>query len=245
MRMVSYFGPMAVLVALSLIATALLGIWSGGSSNHLTLGLFAAVLTVGVHSLMILFMIITGRVLRAAMQSRPLGDTYLAELNEFFAKKPGYPAALLAALAIVATGVLGYGQRGFGLPRSVHMLVGLTAVVVNLWTLVIEFKTLRDNQLLLDRTAAELDRIDREQPEERELDPGEPMRFSPTGRWVLAGFVSWAPLAYWTLVVWKGSFDRISPVFLAVTILGSLGCFVSAWLTRGLDQAGQPANSES
>jgi len=245
MRMVSYFGPMAVLVAIGLIATAALGISTGGSANHLGLGLVTAILTVGVHSLMILFMIITGRVLRAAMQSRPLREEYLQELNEFFANKAGYPAALLAALAIVATGVLGYGQRAFGLPPSVHMLVGLVAVVGNLWALTLEFKTLRDNQLLLDRTAAELDRIDSEQTEERELDPGEPMRYSPTGRWVLAGFVSWAPLAYWTLVVWKGSVDRISPVFLGVTALASVGCFVSAWLTRGLDQAGQPADSQN
>jgi len=244
MRMVSYFSGLALLVVPALLATAVTGIWLGGAGPHLALGLFTAALTVAVHSLMILFMIITGRVLRAAMQSRVLDPTYLSELNEFFARKPGYPAALLAALLIVATGVLGYGQRGFGLPGEVHMLVGLTTVLVNLWTLGVEFKTLRENQMLLDRTAAELDRLDAEQ-QERPLDPGEPMRFSPSGRWLLAGVASWAPLAYWALVVWKGSLDQVSPVFLAGTALVSAFCFVSAWLTRGLASGGEPANSEA
>ena len=245
MRMVTYFGPMAVLVAVALIATAALGIWTGGTPNHLTVGLFAAVLTVGVHSLMILFMIITGRVLRAAMQSRPLGDQYLQELNVFFARKPGYPAALLAAFSIVVTGVLGYGQRGFGLPPAVHMLVGLLAVIGNLWALTIEYRTLKENQTLLDRTARELDRLDIEQPEDRQLDEGDPMRYSPSGRWVLAGFLSWIPLAYWTLVVWKGSFARVSPVFLTLSLVASIGCFLFAWLTRGLNESGEPASSEN
>ncbi|MFT5286227.1 MAG: hypothetical protein ACI8TQ_002395, partial [Planctomycetota bacterium] len=206
MRMVSYFTPMAALVAAGLLATAITGIWYGGSQTHLTVGLFAAILTVGVHTLMILFMIITGRVLRAAMESRPLGPEYLTELNDYFSKKPGYPAALLSAVSIVATGVLGYSQRGFGLAASIHMIVGLAAVILNLWALTLEYKTLCANQRLLDRTAEALDKLDAANEKPLPEDEAETMRYAPTGRWILAGCVAWAPLIYWTLVVWKGAF---------------------------------------
>jgi hypothetical protein len=238
--MVHYFGALALLAAPALLATALSGVFLGGREPHLTIGLFTAVTAVATHSLMILFMIVTGRVIKAAMASRTLDPAYLGELNRFFEKKPAYPAALLAAFAIVATGVLGYAQRGFGLPPAVHMLVGIGAVVLNLWALAVEYRALRDNQSLLDRTAKELDRLDAEGARDVVLeDPNAALRFSPSVRWLLAAGVAWGPVAYWGVVVWKGSFERISPAFLWGSGFASAFCLLSAWLTRG-----ESANSE-
>jgi hypothetical protein len=233
MRMVHYFSALAVLVAPALLATAVSGIWLRGTATHLSLGLFTAVLAVATHTLVIVFMIVTGRVLKAAMKSRALDEVYLGELNEFFARKSAYPAAVLAAAAVVATGVLGYAQRGFGLTPTVHMLVGLGAVLLNLWALGLEHRTLRTNQSLIDRTAEELDRLDREQPVEP-LEGGEPMRFTPSVRWLLAAGVAWGPYLYWGLVVWRGSFDRLGSTFLVVSAAASAFCLVCAWLARGL-----------
>ena len=40
------------------------------------------------------------RVLRAAMQARRLEPTFLAELNDFFARRRAYPLAIFAAFAV-------------------------------------------------------------------------------------------------------------------------------------------------
>ena len=238
MRMVHYFGALALIAIPTLIATAISGVFLGGSGPHLTIGLFAAITAIAVHSIMILFMIVTGRVIKAAMASRDLDPTYLAELNQFFRDRRAYPAALLAAAAIVATGVLGYGQRGFGLPSAVHMLVGIGAVILNLWAISEEYRTLRGNQALLDRTAEELDRMDAEREEAPiEVDPEAVFRFAPAARWLFASLAVWGPVLYWALVVWKGDFGHISALFVWGSGFASAFCLISAWLTRRLTSA--------
>ncbi len=212
MRMVHYFGIVAALAVPALIATVLTGV--SGARVHLTVGLLTAMLTVALHTLLIVFMIITGRVLREAVRARHLEATFLVELNDFFAKKKIYPVSILAAFAIVVAAVLGYGNRGFGLPSAVHMLVGLTALLVTLWAIPIEIRTLMENQRLLDRVATELDRLDREQgprlsDEEFAVSEGyDPRRMSA---WTLNfALGAWLPYLYQALIVWRGDFGRVS-----------------------------------
>lgn len=214
MRMVHYFAALAVLVIPALLWTA----WTGavGSSTHLGVGLFSAVFSVAVHSLLIMFMIITGRVLKEAMIARPLGPQFLAELNAFFARKAAYPAALFAVLAVVVAAVLGYGQRAFGLSPIVHWIAGLVAVGINVWAIPLEYRSLRENQLLIDRAATELDRIDRELAASGTTPTaylGEEPIYDPAraARWGLIVAISaWFPYLYWGLIVWKGDFARVS-----------------------------------
>lgn len=212
----SYFAAAAGVTVVTLLWTAWTGI-SGDRPRHLPAGLVGATVTVATHSLVILFMIITGRVLREAMRSRPLGDEFLAELNAFFARKKAYPVALLAVLVTVAAAVLGYGNHGFGLSPAVHMLTGLCALVFNLWALPIEYRTLRENQVLVDRAARELDRLDVERgvPEVEEP-PASPLRLGLT-----LAIGAWLPYLYWGLIVWKGRFENVPLLpFLAASLFG-------------------------
>src|SRR6188474_3461644 len=161
MRMVHYFTGLAALVIPALAWTAWTG-FAGGGEVHVGWGLFAAVYTAAVHTLLILFVLVTGRVLKEAMAARPLGPEFLAELNDFFARKKAYPFAILAACATAAAAVLGFAPRGFGMPVWIHWAAGLAAIAANLWAIPSEFRALRENQLLIDRAATELDRMDRE-----------------------------------------------------------------------------------
>jgi len=213
MRMVHYFAGLAVLVIPALAWTAATG--ALGSPAHVGVGLFSAIFAVGVHSLLILFMIVTGRVLKEAMRARPLGPGFLAELNAFFAKKAAYPAALFAVLAVATAAVLGFGHRGFGLPGWVHWSAGLVAIAFNVWAITIEYRALRENQVLIDRVARELDRLDHErelaQPGSTGPEPDAPYDPANTARWGLIVAVSaWFPYLYWGLIVWKGDFDRVA-----------------------------------
>lgn len=228
MRMLHYFGALSALVVPALVVTAVTGIWMSGGETHLTVGLLTAIYVVAVHTLLIMFMIVTGRVLKSAMQSRPLAPEFLDELNQFFARKSAYPAALLAAVAVVATAVLGYAQRGFGITPAIHMLAGLGTLLLNLWALPIEWMTLRDNQGLLDRTAAELDRLDRSGVPARELPPES--WASPSVRWLLFAAAWWAPYVYWAVVEHRGDFSDVSVhPWVELSVLG----VVAAWLARG------------
>ena len=210
MRMIHYFGALALVATLLLIAT----LWTGvtAASDHLTVGLLASILTVAAHSGLILFMVVTGRILREAMIARSLGEEFLAELNAFFARKSGYPAALLAVLLIATAAVLGYANRSFALPPIVHMLVGIIAVVGNLAAFGVEARALLDNQRLLDRAAKRLDEIDREREESGLPEPDGAEYHGPNfvhlGLTITVG--AWLPYLYILLIVWKGRADQVS-----------------------------------
>lgn len=208
MRMWKYFVLAASLLALVLLAAVISGLLHDRSQRHLWIGLFTVVLGVGVHTLVILFMLVTGRVLREAMRARALGPEYLERLNEFFACRSAYPLAGLGAATLVAAGVLGMGARGFGISPAWHMLLGLSAAALNLWALQQEYFALRRNQRLVDEVAGELDRIDRETPPPVDAAAqGDPRAVARFGVTLAVG--AWLPYLYWTLVTWRGDFSRV------------------------------------
>ena len=213
MRMVHYFAGLAALVLPALLGAAWTG-FAGFGEAHVSWGLVAAVYTAAVHTLLILFVLVTGRVLKEAMAARPLGPEFLAELNVFFARKKAYPFAILAACATAAAAVLGFAPRAFGLPVWMHWAAGLAAIGANLWAIPSEYRALRENQALIDRAATELDRMDRESAASGGTDAApEPWVYDPrnAARWgLIVAVSSWFPYLYWALVVWRGDFSRVS-----------------------------------
>jgi len=212
-RMTHYFWVFAAFLvpALGFAAwTGLSTMWTGASPTelHLTAGLIASVLAVGAHSLLIIFMIVTGRILREAVRVRNLSSKFLEELNLFFADRRAYPAAGLSSAFIVTAAVLGYGNRGFGLHPSVHMLVAIGAVIYNLYALTLESRALLENQRLLDRVKGELEASDaRGEGPIADPSPGvvSPMPWGPT---LAVG--AWLPYLYWGLFTWHGDFSKVS-----------------------------------
>lgn len=232
MRMVHYYLALACVLAPCLVLTLLSGAFHEGSQRHLLLGFFGAVLCVATHTLLILFMIVSGRVLKVAMQSRPLSPAFLEELNRFFAERRAYPLALFSAFAATAAAVLGYG-RYIGVPAAVHVLVGVGAVLMNLLALGQGVRSLRANQRLLDRAAGELDRLDAAGAPVRP-EAGEPQwSLGPAARWLVFALSAWGPYLYWSLVVWRGAFARVHPALAALSVLVSLFGLAQAWRARG------------
>jgi hypothetical protein len=234
MRMVHYHLALSAVLAPALLITAATGIWHDGSQVHLGLGVLTAMLAVATQTLLILFMIVTGRILKEAMRSRPLAPDFLAELNRFFSERRAYPVALGASALAVATAVLGYGSR-IGVPPAVHMLLGLFTVVVNLATIPAGQRTLRGNQELLDRVAGELDRIDAELAARGAAVETPEIRWTVglAARRLVFAASAWLPYLYWGLVVWRGDFARVPAAFLAATAALSFLGLASAWRARG------------
>lgn len=227
MRMVHYYLALAILVAPALLATLFLGVFHDGSLKHTYAGLFTSIGCVALNTLFILFMIVTGRVLKAAMKARSLRPEFLTELNQFFAKKTAYPMALIAATLAVATAVLGHG-RFIGVPAWVHLVLGLITVLVNLLGIPACMRVLGENQKLLDHVARELDRLDEVEGPVPE-GTGEPeWRYGPRTRWFIFATSAWLPYLYWALVVWRGQFEKVPTAFLVVTVLASAAGILGA-----------------
>jgi len=224
--MVHYYAALACLVPFALLATVATGIWHDGSQRHLVLGLFTSIYCVAVHTLLILFMIVTGRILKTTMRTRSLDPGFLAELNLFFAERSAYPVALLGAASITATAVLGHG-RYIGVPTWIHELMAIAATLLNLFAVSSGYRTLRENQRLVDRVAAELDRLDRSGAPVAEEPPA--LAWGARGRWLIFGLAAWAPYLYWGLVVWRGRFAEVGPALPAACALASLFGMARAW----------------
>jgi hypothetical protein len=206
MRMIHYFGGFAVFLVLALLLAAYTGF--SGRESHLISGLICAVAAIGTHSLLILFMIVTGRVLREAVRVRNLSPSILDELNSFFAQHRAYPAAIFSCFLITTAAVLGYGHHSFGLHPSIHMLVACGALIYNLYALKIELRAIAANQRLIDRATLELDAADaRGEGPVNEPSPGiiSPMPWGPT-----LAIGAWLPYVYWSLFTWRGDFSKVS-----------------------------------
>ena len=206
MRMTHYFGAFAAFLVPALFCAAFTGFY--GAESHLMYGLVCAVAAIGTHSLLILFMIVTGRVLREAIRVRNLSEEFLEELNVFFAQTSAYPAAVFSCFLITTAAVLGYGHLSFGLHPSIHMLIASGALFYNLYALTIEVRALANNQRLVDKVALELDAADaRGEGPVSEPSPGtvSPMPWGPT-----LAFGAWLPYLYWGLFTWRGDFTKVS-----------------------------------
>jgi hypothetical protein len=223
MRMWQYFLGGALLLVVALALTIGLGLTFDATHKHLWAGLFTVALGVGVHTLVILFMLVTGRVLREAVKARRLSDEFLVELNQFFASKRAYPLAGLGAASLVAAGVLGYGSRGFGISPAWHWLIGVGAALLNLFALQHEYIALRANQRLVDRAQRELDASDRA----AELSGAVPAAEAPPAPWIslrnglTLAIGAWLPYLYRTIIERRGRFDDVGVhPWLELSVLG-------------------------
>jgi len=211
MRMSTYFMSLLTLAVVGLIATATAGLT--GSSMHLMLGLGTAFVVVGLHSMVILFMLICARLLREGHENCGLSATYLKRSNDFFREKGGFFLALAGAFSIVAAGVLGYSKHAFGIPAEVHLYTGLFAMLITFIGIPIELQALRNVEGLLDEARVLLDREDEVRATRGEAPLGsdhQPYKDSPRG---IAGFVLIVPVLiylYQGLMVWHGDFTQVS-----------------------------------
>jgi hypothetical protein len=240
MRMSQYYLTLMILAVGGLFATATLGI--RGSSLHLTLGLFTACLVVLLHSLVILFSLISSRLLREAHENCGLAPEFLKRSNHFFRERGGFFLALAGSFSIVAAGVLGYGERAFGLSSEVHLLAGLAAMCVTVVAIPVELRALSRAEALLDEAKEYLDREDERRAERGQAPAGSdhrPYRDSPLA---VACFVALAPLLiylYQALIVWRGDFGRVSlHPWLEVCALGLVLALVAARKQRRPERNG-------
>jgi len=245
MRMSHYFLSLAVLAVGGLLASALAGVL--GWEHHLSVALPTAIVVVGLHSLVILFVLIGGRLLREGISNCGLDPAYLQRNNAFFKRSKGLFLSLGGAFSIVAAGVLGYSERAFSIPSEVHLLVGLGAALVAFLPLPHEYRALRTIEGLLDEAREALAAEDRRRAAEG-LGPVDeahvPYRDSQSHIGLFLLIAPWLVYLYRALIVWRGRFERVDVrPWLAISLVGLVVWFLGWRKERGGGQAEAEADA--
>jgi hypothetical protein len=163
---------LARLAALNLLAllaaftAGLISFFSGGLTRldlpwwelHFYLGLGSTLLTLGVHCLVFVYFLGTGRWVKEVALAYGIPDDPLPKLTRQL-KRWTYPVALAAMLLPIAAALAGAKVQGREWHWSIHFTLGLATLLVNAWAFVVEYRNVKINAEVLDRVLAEVDRI--------------------------------------------------------------------------------------
>jgi MFS family permease len=159
-------------VNLALLLAALLGGWlsqaRGGLTDpadpvyplHQYLGLFAVVFNLGVHCLIFIYFLGTGRWVKEVAAAYGLPDEPWPKRTRQL-KRRTFPPSLLAMLLPIGVAAAGMAQlqhRAEWAP-ALHTGLAILAVGVNVWALRVAYRDVRTNGELIDAVMREVDRI--------------------------------------------------------------------------------------
>jgi hypothetical protein len=125
---------------------------------HVFLGLVAATTALGVHSLVFIYFLGTGRWVKEVAIAYRIPDDPLPKLTRDL-KRRAFPPALFAMLVPIATSAAGAGVATLSWPWLYHALLGVATLLVNAWAFTVEYRCVRTNAGLIDEVMREVDRI--------------------------------------------------------------------------------------
>ena len=138
---------------LGLLGAAALGLWSTDIARHISIGIFATLVTLLAHCMMMFYLIGKGKAVKDAMAEGGLtGDQYRRIAA---ARKPVFSIGTWAMAATMATAILGASVDTQVLPPIVHGMIAYGAIACNLAALKIEIGALTESSRIVD----EVDRL--------------------------------------------------------------------------------------
>jgi hypothetical protein len=153
-------------VLLLAFAVGWLSRWRGGLLNgddptypmHFYLALAAVLLTLGVHCLIFIYFLGTGRWVKEVAIAYRLPDAPLPRLTRDL-KRRTFPVALLAMLVPIAAAAAGAAAQRREWSWQVHATLGTLTLLINLWAFVVEYRNVTINAGVIDGVMREVDRI--------------------------------------------------------------------------------------
>lgn len=158
MRMSTLFGALVGVSTAGLLAALASGLLAWGSLDpgrgaaHRALALGGAILVLLTHSIVFVYMIGTGRTIKDAVRDLDL-DPHYYEVHKSYKWRTA-PWALLCALAVTATAVLGGLAARTSAGAWLHPLMGLATLLLHAFGLPAIWRAIGDNGRLLDRVAS-------------------------------------------------------------------------------------------
>jgi hypothetical protein len=125
---------------------------------HFNLALFAVLSTLGLHCLVFIYFLGTGRWVKEVALAYRIPDAPLPRLTRDL-KRRTFPVALLAMLVPIAAAAAGAAAQRREWPWYVHASLATATLLVNLWAWVVEYRNVRTNGGIIDEVMREVDRI--------------------------------------------------------------------------------------
>lgn len=128
---------------------------------HFGLALFAILSTLGVHCLIFIYFLGTGRWVKEVAIAYQIPDAPLPRLTRDL-KRRTFPPALFAMLIAIAVAVPGAGRATQGTqawPWYIHASLAVVTLLINLWAYIVEYRNVRINAGVLDEVLRAVDRI--------------------------------------------------------------------------------------
>ena len=125
---------------------------------HFYLGLFAVLSTLGLHCLVFIYFLGTGRWVKEVTLAYQLPDAPLHKLTRDL-KRRTFPVALTAMLVPIATAAAGMGAMRQEWPWEIHLALGIATLAVNGWAFVVEHRNVHVNGWIIEEVMREVDRI--------------------------------------------------------------------------------------
>src|SRR5881227_2062392 len=136
------FLGLAVINAAALLASSVSGFWfTGAAVLHFTLGLYTVIFNLGLHCLIFVYFLGTGRWVKEIALAYQLPDEPLPKLTRELKRKT-FPPALFAMLVPIAAAAAGMANihRLITWAAYLHLGFALATLLVNVWALRIEYR---------------------------------------------------------------------------------------------------------
>jgi hypothetical protein len=125
---------------------------------HVYLGLLSGITALGVHCLVFIYFLGTGRWVKEVALAYRLPDDPLPKLTRDL-KRRTFPPALLAMLVPIAASAAGAGVATQSWPWPYHATLGLLTLLVNAWAFRVEYRSVAINAGVIDEVMREVDRL--------------------------------------------------------------------------------------
>jgi hypothetical protein len=127
-------------------------------SLHVFLGLVSGTTTLGVHCLIFIYFLGTGRWVKEVALAYRIPDDPLPRLTRTL-KRRTFPPALFAMLVTIATSAAGGGVATQHWPWQVHAGLAAATLAVNAWAFFVEYRSVAVNGGIIDAVMREVERI--------------------------------------------------------------------------------------
>ncbi len=161
------FPVLAMVDALALLATFIIGLLKGFSPTlhdqlsvllHFEFGLFTVIGNLGLHCLVFIYFLGTGRWVKEVALAYPIPDDPLPKLTRDL-KRRVFPPALFAMLVPIAAAASGMGSLMQEWPWQIHLGMAVLALAINAWACTVEYQCISQNAWVLHEVLREVDRI--------------------------------------------------------------------------------------
>lgn len=133
----------AFLSIAGLVVSLVLGLVANDSPallRHTTVGIFATMLTLLTHSMMMFYFIGKGKAIREAVAEGNLSREFVVEIAQ--ARKPVFSIGTFAMLLTIAAAIVGGGVDVGSMPAALHQVLAWSAVAVNLAAVRVEMRAM-------------------------------------------------------------------------------------------------------